>query len=196
MVTAPLAIDARRQAQARDYARLRRRLFFVDLALGALILAAWLGFGWAGALKAALLAWTQRLAAGRGALARSSTCRFRCLRLPLGYYSGFVLPLHDQSTQTLGGWLKDLALGQWTAALGPAARSDLLAAARGRRRVVAVGRGGYGAGDRPVVPGANADHAAVQQICAAGAGARRVGYGCSKLGRRPAQRVKACFGST
>ncbi len=119
-MTAPLAIDARRQDQARDYARLRRRLFFVDLSLGALVLAAWLAFGWAGALQAALLAWTSNawvLVAAFGAVFYLS---FQVFELPLGYYSGYVLPhRYDQSTQTLGGWLKDLALETTlTAAVG------------------------------------------------------------------------------
>lgn len=119
-VTAPLAIDARRQDQARAYARLRRRLFFVDLALGAGILLAWLGFGWANALKAALLGWTTNewlLVAAFGAVFYLS---FQVFELPLGFYTGYVLPhRYHQSNQTLGGWLKDLALETaLTAALG------------------------------------------------------------------------------
>jgi len=110
-VIEPLAIDARRQTQAREYARLRRRLYFADLALGAVILAAWLGFGWAAALRTALLGWTSNdwlLVAAFGAVFYLS---FQIFELPLGFYTGFVLPhRYDQSTQTLGGWLKDLAL--------------------------------------------------------------------------------------
>lgn len=119
-MTAPLAIDARRQAQARNYARLRRRLFFADLALAALILAAWLALGWAGALKAALLTWTTNEWVLVGAFGAVFYLSFQVFELPLGYYSSFVLPhRYDQSTQTLGGWLKDLALETaLTAALG------------------------------------------------------------------------------
>ncbi len=110
-MTEAIVIDARRQTQARAYARVRRRLFFADLALGAGILAAWLGFGWAAALKTALVDWTNNewlLVAGFGAVFYLS---FQVFELPLGYYSGFVLPhRYDQSNQTLGGWLKDLAL--------------------------------------------------------------------------------------
>ena len=110
-VSVPLEIDAHRQAQAREYARLRRRLFFVDLAAAALILAAWLGLGWSAALKTALLGWTSNDWLLVAAYAVIFYLSFQVIELPLGYYTGFVLPhRYGQSTQTLGGWLKDLAL--------------------------------------------------------------------------------------
>ncbi|MCC7359132.1 MAG: M48 family metallopeptidase [Anaerolineales bacterium] len=119
-MSAPLEIDVHRQAQAREYARLRRRLFFVDLAVTALILTAWLGLGWAGALKAALLGWISNewlLVAAYGVIFYLS---IQVFELPLGYYTGFVLPhRYGQSNQTLGGWLRDLALETMlSAALG------------------------------------------------------------------------------
>jgi hypothetical protein len=41
----PVALDAERQVKAKEYARIRRRLFFVDLALGAVYIVIWLALG-------------------------------------------------------------------------------------------------------------------------------------------------------
>lgn len=111
-MSAPVESDPQRQTQARDYARLRRRLYFVELGASALLLAAWLIGGWAGALKA----WLAPLAgndwlviAGVGAAFYLS---FEIVGLPLAYISGYTLPhRYGQSTQTLGGWVRDQALG-------------------------------------------------------------------------------------
>jgi STE24 endopeptidase len=111
-VAASLTLDRDRQVRAKEYARLRRRLFFVDLALSAVLALAWLAFGWAASLKQALLAYTTNewlLVALFGAVFYLS---FEMFELPLGYYSGFVLPhRYDQSTQSLAGWVKDQVLG-------------------------------------------------------------------------------------
>jgi hypothetical protein len=40
-----VVLDAERQKKARQYARIQRRLFFVDLALGGVYVSAWLIFG-------------------------------------------------------------------------------------------------------------------------------------------------------
>ena len=48
-VTQALAIDPATQKQAKEYARLRRRLMFFDLAVSGLFTVAWLG--WSGPLK-------------------------------------------------------------------------------------------------------------------------------------------------
>ncbi len=107
-----LTLDPERQTRAKEYARLRRRLFFVDLAVSGAITLAWLGLGWAAALKARLLVFTHNdwlLVAAFGAIFYLA---FVALELPLEYYSGFVLPhRYDQSTQTPGGWIKDQLLG-------------------------------------------------------------------------------------
>jgi STE24 endopeptidase len=107
-----LTLDPERQTRAKEYARLRRRLFFVDLAVSSAITLAWLGLGWAAALKARLLVFTHNdwlLVAAFGAIFYLA---FVALELPLEYYSGFVLPhRYDQSTQTPGGWIKDQLLG-------------------------------------------------------------------------------------
>jgi len=117
-MTSTVTLDPQRQAKAKAYARLRRRLFFVDLGYSGLIALAWLGLGWALALKNWLLTFTQNdwlLVAAFGAI---FYLVFEVLELPLAYYSGFVLPhRYDQSTQTLGGWVKDQLLGLLLAAV-------------------------------------------------------------------------------
>jgi len=105
-------LDPERQTKAKAYARLRRRLFFVNLGLSGMVTLAWLIFGWPAALKGGLLTFTRNdwlLVAAFGAIFYLS---FAVLELPLEYYSGFVLPhRYDQSTETLGGWAKDQLIG-------------------------------------------------------------------------------------
>lgn len=113
-------LDPHRQGLAKAYARQRRRLFFVETGLSALLLLAWLLFGGSAALKGWLLGWTQNewlLVLGFGAVFGLA---FQLVELPLAYYAGFILPhRYGQSTQTLGGWVKDQALGlALSAALG------------------------------------------------------------------------------
>jgi Zn-dependent protease with chaperone function len=113
MSSAP-TLDIERQVKAKEYARVRRRLLLVDLGLSGVITLAWLIFGWAGALRGWLLTLTAsqsdwRVVAAFGAIFYLS---FVVLELPLEYYAGFVLPhRYDQSTETLGGWVKDQLLG-------------------------------------------------------------------------------------
>ena len=49
-----VTLDPERQKQAKAYARIRRRLLVVDVALGGLYAVAWLAMGWATWLKGAL----------------------------------------------------------------------------------------------------------------------------------------------
>jgi STE24 endopeptidase len=106
------APDPERQAQARRYARLRRRLIPVSLGLGL----AW-GFGLLVSGAAVEL---------RGALSDLSSNRvvvvtlfsgivgagYTALNLPLSFYGGFVLPHRfGLSTQSLRGWVVDRLKG-------------------------------------------------------------------------------------
>ena len=110
-------IDPARQQQAKEYARLRRRLFFVELGVDGVVTLAWLVFGWAAALKAGLLGLTTNEWLLVPAFAIVFFLSFQIIELPLGYYSEFVLPHRfDQSTQTLAGWIKDQLLS--TALIG------------------------------------------------------------------------------
>lgn len=111
-MTTHLILDPAAQAKAKAYARLRRRLFFVDMGLTGLLTLAWLGLGWAAALKSYLLTFTANEWALVALFGLGFVVSFELFELPLNCYSGFVLPhRYGQSNQTLGGWIKDLLLG-------------------------------------------------------------------------------------
>jgi STE24 endopeptidase len=105
-------LDAERQKQARQYARISRRLFVLDLGLGGLYVIAWLVFGWSASLRNFLLGWTSNdwlLVLGY-AIVFSGI--YLLIDLPLSYYEGFILPHRfGISTQTLGGWVSDQVKG-------------------------------------------------------------------------------------
>jgi STE24 endopeptidase len=113
-------LDLERQKQAKEYARIRRRLWLVDTLFGAIYALAWLFFGWSISLRE----WLTTLVTGNWSLTTGSEWLivalyiaifggiYSLLNLPLGYYSGFVLPHRfDQSTQSLKDWLMDQLKG-------------------------------------------------------------------------------------
>ncbi len=123
-------LDPERQKQAKQYARIRRRLWLVDTIFGAVYALAWLFFGWATALRYWLNgscpppppeAFVQCMSELNpwilvpvfvfiyGGI-------YAIINLPLSYYSGFVLPHRfGQSNQTFKEWVidqfKGLAIG-------------------------------------------------------------------------------------
>jgi STE24 endopeptidase len=105
-------LDAERQKQAKEYARLSRRLFLVDLGFGGLYVVAWLVFGWSAGLRNFLLGWTANpwlLVIGYALVFGGI---YYLIDLPLSYYQGFVLPQrYGISTQTLRGWVSDQVKG-------------------------------------------------------------------------------------
>jgi STE24 endopeptidase len=107
-----VTIDPQRQQEAKEYARIHRRLMVVDLALGGFYALAWLVFGWAESLKSALLAYTTNpwlLVLGFGAVFGGI---YALLNLPLSYYQGFVLPhRYGLATQNFKGWVSDQIKG-------------------------------------------------------------------------------------
>ena len=102
------AFDRDRQNQAKEYARIRRRLMLVDIAVAFAYMLVWLVTGlsiwWRDqVLLVTTNPWLTILlfAAGLGAL-------YTVIGAPLSYYSGFVLPhRYRLSHQTLGAWLWD-----------------------------------------------------------------------------------------
>jgi STE24 endopeptidase len=109
-------LDPERQKQAKQYARIRRRLWLVDTIFGALYALAWLFFGWSVALRN----WLGTFTSNEWLLVALFVAFFggiySIINLPLGYYSGFVLPHRfGQSNQTFRDWvidqLKGLAIG-------------------------------------------------------------------------------------
>jgi STE24 endopeptidase len=105
-------LDPEKQVQAKEYARLRRRLMLVDLGLAAVYAVLWFVAGWSMALREFLYT----LTTNEWLIVASFVLVFGgiyfIIDFPLGYYSGFVLPhRYDLSNQTFGGWLVDQAKG-------------------------------------------------------------------------------------
>jgi len=113
-------LDPARQQLAKQYARIRRRLWLVDTLFSAVYALAWLFLGWSVSLRD----WLSRLMTEHGSLTTASDWLlapafvfvfggiYFLLNLPLGYYSGFVLPHRfDQSNQSLREWVTDQLKG-------------------------------------------------------------------------------------
>ncbi|MGD2252580.1 MAG: M48 family metallopeptidase [Anaerolineales bacterium] len=120
MVEESPILDLGRQEKARAYARLRRRLWAIESALGGLYLFLWAGLRWSVPICRALAAvtaggmlpfdlpwWISVLL-----MALAVGLPWSLLALPLSFYRGFILPhRYGLSTQTLRGWLTDSAKG-------------------------------------------------------------------------------------
>lgn len=107
-----VTLDPIRQEKAKEYARIRRRLMIGDLALVAVYTLAWLVTGWSIQLRDYLLNLTTNewlVVAGFVIIFGGI---YFLIDLPLGYYSGFILPhRYELSTQTLKGWVVDQVKG-------------------------------------------------------------------------------------
>ncbi len=109
-------LDLKRQAQAKQYARIKRRLWLLDQAISLLYALLWLVTGWAVSLRSwltSILSNDWLIVAAFGAIFAGI---FFILNLPLGYFAGFILPhRYELSTQSLKDWLldqvKSLAVG-------------------------------------------------------------------------------------
>jgi Zn-dependent protease with chaperone function len=105
-------LDPERQQQAKQYARIRRRLWLVSQSISAIYALAWLFAGWAIGLRD----WLATFAPNPWLLVPAFAAIFggvySILTSPLSYYSGFVLPHRfDQSTQTFKDWVIDQVKG-------------------------------------------------------------------------------------
>lgn len=104
-------LDPERQQRARQYARISRRLWLLDLVLSAAYALAWVLGGWGQAASGWLVSiWPA--ASNPWLLVPGFALMFGApaliLGFPLDYYSGFVLPHRfDLSNQTLRGWFAD-----------------------------------------------------------------------------------------
>jgi len=103
------ALDPQRQEKAREYARITRRLFFVDLALGAVFLLVLLFSGLSSGLRN-LLDFPQSARVALYFLIVMVS--YGIISAPLDVYSGFILPhRYGLSCQSLRSWLADEAKG-------------------------------------------------------------------------------------
>jgi STE24 endopeptidase len=101
-------LDPERQKKAKEYARIHRRLFIVELAWSGLYALLWLVAGWAVGLKAALLGLHANLWLVIAAFAVIYAGIDMLLSLPLSYYSEFVLPhRYELSNETMKSWIID-----------------------------------------------------------------------------------------
>ncbi len=117
-------LDIEKQKQAKQYSRIRRRLWLVDTVLNAIYALAWLFFGWSISLREQLTLITDNWSLNTDYNWLLITALyilvfggiFAIINFPLAYYSGFILPHQfGQSNQSLKDWvidqLKGLAIG-------------------------------------------------------------------------------------
>jgi STE24 endopeptidase len=105
-------LDPERQKLAKEYARIRRRLWLVDTAITAIYTLAWLFLGWSVLLRD----WLSGLTTNPWILVPAFAAVYGgilfLINLPLSYYGGFVLPhKYDQSTQSFRDWVLDQLKG-------------------------------------------------------------------------------------
>jgi STE24 endopeptidase len=101
-------LDPERQEKAKEYARIRRRLFVVDLVIGTAYLIIWIVSGLSPWLRDQVHTITTVTWLGVPLFALGFGLPYAILTAPLDYYSGFVLPhKYEQSTQSLKDWLID-----------------------------------------------------------------------------------------
>jgi STE24 endopeptidase len=109
-------IDPERQKQAKQYARIKRRLWVVDESMSLVYALLWLVLGWSTGLRTWLNGYFNNEWLLVAAFASIFGGIYFLLNLPLSYYAGFILPHRfDLSNQTLKDWLvdmvKNIALG-------------------------------------------------------------------------------------
>jgi STE24 endopeptidase len=105
-------LNPERQERAKEYARISRRLFVVDMVLGAVYVLVWILAGFSPWLRDQIHRFAQPAWLTLPLFALGFGLPYLILTAPLIYYSGFVLPhKYDQSTQTLKAWLIDQLKG-------------------------------------------------------------------------------------
>ncbi len=105
-------LDPQRQEQAKQYARLHRRLWLVDTLFSAVYTSAWLFFGWSISIRTVLTRMTGSEWLVIALFAAIFGGVYFLLNVPLGYYSGFVLPHQfGQSNQVFKDWVIDQLKG-------------------------------------------------------------------------------------
>ena len=109
-------LDPEKQKQAKEYARIRRRLWVVSTLMNAVYAILWLFLGWSISVRTWLTTFTSNEWLIVPAFVLMFGGTYSLIKLPLSYYSRFVLPHRfDQSNQTFKDWvvdrLKGLAVG-------------------------------------------------------------------------------------
>lgn len=105
-------LNPERQLRAKEYAQISRRLFVLDLVLGAVYVLLWILAGWSPWLRSQVHQLTTATWLSVPLFAAGFGLPYLILTAPLTYYSGFVLPhRYGQSNQTLNAWLWDQLKG-------------------------------------------------------------------------------------
>jgi STE24 endopeptidase len=105
-------LDPARQKQAKEYARIRRRLWLVDTIFSAVYALLWLFLGWSTALRDWLTSFTTNPWLLIALFVAIFGGIYSIINLPLSYYSGFVLPHRfGQSNQSFRDWMIDQVKG-------------------------------------------------------------------------------------
>ena len=111
-MTIPTEIDPQRQQQARQYSRIKRRLWLVDTLLSFIYILPWLFLGWSASLRQALENFTTNPWLLLPAFVLLMGAPYALIGLPLAFYSGYLLPHRfGQSNQTIKGWITDQLKG-------------------------------------------------------------------------------------
>ena len=108
-------LDPQKQQRAKEYSRIKRRMWLIETTFSLVYTLAWLVFGWGSSLRTWL--------SGSWAVMQSEWVIVpvfilifgglsAIFELPMGYYTGFLLPHRfDQSNQTLKDWIIDQLKG-------------------------------------------------------------------------------------
>lgn len=107
-------LDLEKQKLAKEYSRIKRRLWLFETAFSLAYTIAWLAFGWATGLRSWLASWSPMQ--NEWLIVPAFVIIFggisSILEAPLSYYSDFILPHRfDQSNQTLKEWILDQLKG-------------------------------------------------------------------------------------
>lgn len=101
-------LDLERQKQAKEYARIKRRLWAFSQGLSTVYALLWLFTGWGTGLRDWLSGFITSPWLLVAAFSAIFTGIYAVINIPLGYYTGFVLPHRfDLSTQERKDWVAD-----------------------------------------------------------------------------------------
>jgi len=107
-----LELDQSKQVQAKEYARIRRRLTLLELVIGGLYTTSWLVFGWGIDLTGRIEQLSNNPWLEVAVFALFFSGIYLIIDVPLSFYSSFILPHRFQlSNQKLQGWVGDLIKG-------------------------------------------------------------------------------------
>lgn len=107
-----VTLDVERQKLAKEYARIKRRLFVFELGLSVAYVLVWIIAGLSPWLRDQIYTVTQATWLAVPLFALGFGLPYAIITAPLNYYSGFVLPhRYKQSVQSLQSWLLDQLKG-------------------------------------------------------------------------------------